>query len=153
METDERYCNGSVYHDLRSTPIPLLSSNPDLLITRINLSCGCGRQSMQHWILDLITAFEAFVRSHDIGFCFEPDSPTYAERKYLNLADWKQVANSAFYVTSTVVGDAFMVRFYPSLTCSIGNSVIYQDLSPSYRLGTRQAHRDTPSSSLSGSYR
>ncbi|TFK32169.1 hypothetical protein BDQ12DRAFT_728920 [Crucibulum laeve] len=66
-----------------------------------------------HWIVDFLTAFEAFIRPRVPGFCVDPAALTPAEKVYLNLADSKAVLGSAFYVASTLTGDAFMIyRLY-----------------------------------------
>lgn len=65
---------------------------------------------LQHWILDLWLAFEAFIQPVSPGYCVTPTSLNPAERVYLNLPDPKNILTSAFYVLTTLVGDGFMVR-------------------------------------------
>ncbi|KAF9001136.1 hypothetical protein BDQ17DRAFT_1244718 [Cyathus striatus] len=66
-----------------------------------------------HWIVDVVTAFEAFVRPGASDFCTNSENLTPAERVYLHLADPKNIVGSGFYIASTVIGDSFMIyRLY-----------------------------------------
>ncbi|KAF8064872.1 hypothetical protein FPV67DRAFT_1671177 [Lyophyllum atratum] len=66
-----------------------------------------------HWVLDLMLAFEAFIRPTDPGYCVTPTGLNPAEKVYLNLPDVKNVLTSGFYVLTTLVGDGFMIyRLY-----------------------------------------
>jgi len=66
-----------------------------------------------HWILDILLAFEAFIRPVNEGYCVVAGGLNPAEMVYLNLPDVKNVLTSAFYVITTLVGDGFMIyRLY-----------------------------------------
>ena len=76
------------------------------------LTCQCFQFFIQHWLIDMIRAFDAFIQPQTASFCVDPGTLNPAVMSYLNLADPKSVANSALYVTTTIVGDGFMVCSY-----------------------------------------
>ncbi|RDB17103.1 hypothetical protein Hypma_001901 [Hypsizygus marmoreus] len=66
-----------------------------------------------HWILDLLLAFEAFIRPLGEDHCTTCTSHNPAELVYLNYTDPKYVSLAALYVLSTLIGDGFMIyRLY-----------------------------------------
>jgi hypothetical protein len=66
----------------------------------------------------MIRAFDAFIQPQT-GYCVDPGTLNPAVMSYLNLADPKSVANSALYVTTTIVGDGFMVCSYLQLPSTV----------------------------------
>ena len=64
-----------------------------------------------HWVLDCARAFQAFVLAQDHYNC-DPAFPNAATIVYSDISDPKSVANSALYVVTTLVGDAFMVLLF-----------------------------------------
>ncbi|CAA7263366.1 unnamed protein product [Cyclocybe aegerita] len=66
-----------------------------------------------HWLMDFLTAFQAFILPQDVEYTVQAFSLNPAETVYLTLADPKTVAGSAFYVSTTLLGDMFMIyRLY-----------------------------------------
>jgi len=61
-----------------------------------------------HWLLDCARAFQAFILAQDHFKC-DPMFPNAATIIYSHISDPKSVTNSALYVLTTLVGDAFMI--------------------------------------------
>ena len=55
-------------------------------------------------------AFTAFIPSNTSVYCIVAGQPNPGIFVYLKLEDPKVILSSAFYLTSTLIGDAFMVR-------------------------------------------
>ncbi|KAF9531197.1 hypothetical protein CPB83DRAFT_761934 [Crepidotus variabilis] len=60
------------------------------------------------WIVDVALTFSAFILPEE-AYCVQTGTPNPAEITFLTLSDPKFVAGSAMYVSSTVLGDGFMI--------------------------------------------
>jgi len=63
----------------------------------------------QHWIVDLMLAFTAFIPPNTSAYYVAAGEPNPGVFVYLKLEDPKVLLGLAFYLTSTLIGDAFMV--------------------------------------------
>lgn len=62
----------------------------------------------QNWLTELEEAYHAFILPSNLS-CSNQSGLSHAEIAYLTLNDPWNVANSALYVVSTLLGDGFMV--------------------------------------------
>ena len=88
------------------------------------LTCQCFQFFIQHWLIEITRAFDAFIQPQTASFCVNPGTLNPAVITYLNLANPKTVANSALYVTTTIVGDGFMVCSYLPLASTVNALLI-----------------------------
>src|SRR6266540_3421986 len=60
----------------------------------------------QHWIVDLMLAFTAFIPPNTSAYYVAAGEPNPGVFVYLKLEDPKVLLGLAFYLTSTLIGDA-----------------------------------------------
>ena len=63
--------------------------------------------SHQNWLTELEEAYHAFILPSNLS-CSNYSGLSHAQIAYLILENPWNVANSAFYVASTLIGDGFM---------------------------------------------
>ncbi|KAF8974250.1 hypothetical protein BDZ97DRAFT_5961 [Flammula alnicola] len=66
-----------------------------------------------HLVIDIIELFKAFTPQSKKPYCVDANALSPSQSFYLGLDYWTNVTNSAFYITTIMIGDGFLIyRLY-----------------------------------------